>query len=89
MYELLNIEVKDGKQLVSARELHEYLGVGRDFTTWIKGRIAEYDFRENVDFTVVSIAPQNGGANNRGGQNKVDYAITIEMAKELCSLCKK
>jgi phage anti-repressor protein len=23
--------------LVSAKKLHEFLGVGRDFTTWIKG----------------------------------------------------
>ena len=85
MYELLNIEVKDGKQLVSARELHEYLGVGRDFTSWVKGRIEKYDFKENVDFTIVPLFPRNGGIKTgRGGDVKsVDYAITVEMAKEL------
>ncbi len=85
MYELLNIEVKDGKQLVSGRELHEFLEVGRDFTSWIKGRIDKYDFKENVDFTVVSLIHQNGGIKKgKGGDVKsVDYAITIEMAKEL------
>lgn len=82
MYELLNIEVKDGKQLVSARELHVFLGVGRDFTSWIKGRIEKYDFKENIDYTIVNLAHQNGGA-SWGGQNKIDYAITVEMAKEL------
>lgn len=71
---------KDG--LVSARELHEFLGVGRDFTTWIKGRIIKYDFNENIDFTVINLAHQNGGT-SWGGTNKSDYAMTIDMAKEL------
>ena len=96
MYELLNIEVKDGKQLVSARELHEYLGVRRDFTTWIKGRIAEYDFRENVDFTVIwndtktgDVVEYNGNSNSMVKLGyQCDYAITIEMAKELCMVEK-
>lgn len=40
MKELIKITTNaEGKQLVSARELHEFLEVGRDFTTWIKGRI--------------------------------------------------
>ena len=82
MFELLNIHIKDGRQLVSARELHEFLGVGRDFTTWIKGRIEKYDFKENVDFTIVNLAHQNGGT-SWGGNNKLDYALTVDMAKEL------
>ena len=80
--ELIKIKNDNGKQLVSGRELHEFLGVGRDFTTWIKGRISKYDFIENEDFTVLNIAPQNGGASH-GGQNKLDYIISIDMAKEL------
>ena len=80
--ELIKIKNDNGKQLVSGRELHEFLGVARDFTTWIKGRISKYDFIENEDFTVLNIAPQNGGASH-GGQNKLDYIISIDMAKEL------
>lgn len=83
MEELIKIKNENGKQLVSGRELHEFLEVGKDFTTWIKGRISKYKFIENEDFTVVSIAPQNRGANNRGGQNKTDYIIITDMAKEL------
>ena len=82
--ELIKITTnEEGKQLVSARELYLGLGVGRDFTTWIKGRINKYDFIENEDYTIINIAHQNGGA-TKGGQNKVDYIITIDMAKELC-----
>lgn len=39
--------------IVSARALHKALGVGRNFTTWIKGRIEEYGFKKGVDFEVV------------------------------------
>ena len=78
--ELIKIKNDNGKQLVSGRELHEFLGVGRDFTTWIKGRISKYEFAENEDFTVVESFHQNGG---KGGRPEKDYIITIDMAKEL------
>lgn len=73
---------RQGKQTVSGRDLHKYLEVGRDFTTWIKERIEKYQFEESVDFAVVSIAPQNRGT-KRGGHNKVDYILRLNMAKEL------
>ena len=78
--ELIKIIVKDNQQLVSARDLHEFLEVGRDFTTWIKGRISKYNFIENEDFTVVESFHQNGG---KGGRPEHDYIITIDMGKEL------
>ena len=80
MNELIKITEKDGQQLVSARELHEFLEVGRDFTTWIKARIEKYEFLENVDFTIIESFHQNGG---KGGRPEKDYVLTIEMAKEL------
>lgn len=69
-----------GNQIVSARLLHEKLGVGRDFTTWIKERINKYQFEENIDFVVISSFPQNGG---KGGRPKTDYILQLDMAKEL------
>lgn len=75
-------EDENGRRLVSARELHEFLEVGRDFTSWVKGRIEKYGFIENADYTVINLTPQNGGA-SWGGSNKVDYALTIDMSKEL------
>lgn len=88
--ELIKVFKKDNKEMASGRELHEYLGVGRRFTTWIQGRIDEYGFEENVDFTVVSLISQNGEIkNSKGGDRKsVDYLITLDMAKELCMLEK-
>ncbi|AWN47127.1 hypothetical protein DK419_13070 [Methylobacterium terrae] len=68
-------------QTADARDLHACLGVGRDFTTWIKKRIAQYGFVENVDYVIVEAAPPNGGAGNRGA--RTEYHLTLDTAKEL------
>ena len=68
-------------QTTDARGLHAFLKVGKDFSSWIKARIEQYSFAENVDFVVIDAAPQNGGAGNRGA--RVEYALTLGMAKEL------
>lgn len=69
-----------GEKLVDARELHEFLGVGKDFSTWIKDRIVKYDFVENEDYCRL---PENGELENTGFQSKIDYILTIDMAKEI------
>ena len=66
-------------ETVSARELHAFLEVGRDFTNWVKGRISEYDFVENQDFVVFA----QTGENPNGGRPSREYYITLDMAKEL------
>lgn len=66
-------------QTVNARDLHTYLGVGKKFTDWIKGRIDKYDFVADLDYTTVN--PNFG--NNSVGRPSVDYHISLGMAKEL------
>ncbi|MGJ8522277.1 hypothetical protein R84981_000962 [Carnimonas sp. R-84981] len=68
-------------QLCDARELHGFLGVGRDFTNWIKNRIKSYGFIEDLDFSPVL-------AKSSGGRNPIDYHITLDMAKELAMVEK-
>jgi len=63
---------------VSARKLHEFLNVKRDFTTWIKGRIKQYEFEENADY--LAIHQKRGIGSGRG---LTQYFITLDMAKEL------
>ena len=46
-------------QTVSAKELHAFLGVGRDFSNWIKGRILKYGFIENRDYIVFAKPGEN------------------------------
>lgn len=86
---LLPISENNGIQAVSGRYLHSFLQSKQDFSTWIKNRIKQYGFVENQDYQVFhqivknqSFAPQNYGA-KRGGSNKVEYALSIDMAKEL------
>ncbi len=65
---------------VDARELHAFLEVGKDFSTWLRDRVAQYDFVENQDF---AFFPQNGGKQTERGRPTKDYALTLDMAKEL------
>ena len=74
------------EQCVNARDLHSFLQVGRDFSNWMKDRIAEYGFVENNNFILIR---QNGRTNGRGGDRRsVDYFLTLEMAKELAMVEK-
>ena len=76
MSDLIKITTKDGRQLVSARELHEFLEIKTDFRKWFP-RMCEYGFEESIDYTPVKfVHPMNL-------QECTDYAISIDMAKEL------
>ena len=45
--EIIKIETtSDGRQAVSARELHKFLESKQEFAHWIKNRITKYDFME-------------------------------------------
>lgn len=67
-------------QTVNARDLHVFLQVNRDFSTWLRARIEQYRFVENSDFVC---SPIPGSKESRGGHNRLDYHLTIDMAKEL------
>jgi len=67
-------------QTVNARELHAFLEVGKDFSTWLKSRIDQYDFVKEVDF--VEVFPKTG-ENSAAGRPAKEYALTLGMAKEL------
>ena len=67
-------------ETVSARELHAFLEVGRDFSTWIKDRISKYEFVENTDYITL---PKTGELENKGLQGKIEYFVTLDMAKQL------
>ncbi|MDO1563505.1 antA/AntB antirepressor family protein [Neisseria sp. MVDL20-010259] len=47
------------QQTVNARELHAFLEVGKDFSTWIKERIEQYGFIENQDFVIFTEIGKN------------------------------
>ena len=79
MEELIKIEKRNDQQVVNARELHQFLENKRKFVDWIKQRIEQYEFVENQDFEVF----HNFVKNSNGGRPTIEYALTIDMAKEL------
>jgi len=66
-------------ETVSAKRLHELLGVGRYFSNWIKGRITQYGFEEGVDYILT-----NAKTGIRSNVREINYFVTLDMAKELC-----
>lgn len=79
--ELIKIETNNGKQAVSGRELHRFLEVGRDFTTWMKQMIG-YGFTKDTDYVVYT----ENGENLQGGRPSQDYILSLDMAKQICML---
>jgi len=61
-------------QTVNARDLHAFLEVKSEFRNWIKNRIDDFGFRQDVDFVAGKFLP---------GSEQVDYFLTLDMAKEL------
>lgn len=92
MKELIKIREQNGERAVNARELHNFLKVGRDFSTWIKERINQYKFVENQDYQILSYdykgnllnirLPKIGESVNQH-VSKTEYVLSIDMAKEL------
>ena len=78
--ELLPVRNENGQRAVNARDLHTFLESKQKFADWIKSRIEQYGFIENQDYQI--LASENYEA-SWGGGNKVEYALSLDMAKEL------
>lgn len=82
MQELIKVKTQGDTQVVSARQLHEELGVKTRFSQWAKQNFKH--FRENIDFSSVVTTTQQ---NQYGGTKELqDYALTIEMAKHIAMM---
>lgn len=81
--ELIGVTVKNDQQLVSARDLHKGLEIKKRFSAWVEQNFK--DFEENADFTTV---PQGTVVQSGNGTVRKydDYALTLDMAKQLCMM---
>lgn len=80
MNELIKVtQNENGEQLVSGRELHEFLEIKTQYSKWFD-RMCEYGFTENVDYVPISQKRLTAQGNET---TYTDYAINISMAKEL------
>ena len=79
--ELIKIIEREGRQLVSGRELHEFLEIKTKYKDWFP-RMVEYGFEEEIDFIKVA---QKRATNNLKNPvtTVIDHAISIDMAKEI------
>lgn len=68
------------QSLVNAQDLHDFLGVETKFRDWIKRRISDYGFMQDIDFCEIS------NLSNRGfwQTESKSYLLSLDMAKELC-----
>jgi len=81
MNELIKITQSENKQSVDARELHNFLESRQDFSTWIKSKVINNGhFTENTDYILLHNAMEQVG---HGGNNRIDYTLTIETAKKV------
>lgn len=82
-FELIRIQTNENEeQVVSGRELHEFLEVKTKYVDWIDRKIKKYGFIENRDFVLVS---QKWETNNpRNPYTEItDHIMKISMAKEV------
>ena len=82
MKELIKISEREGKQVVSAREL--YIGLGLDKSNWSRWAtqniVEDNFFKENEDWI--------GFVTMTNGNETKDYAITIDFAKHIAMMAR-
>ena len=84
--QLIKVTVKNDQQLVSARDLYKGLGIKRRFSAWWEQNSSEFEL--GVDYEgVLKSTPYNPLYSDKV-QEVQDYALTIDMAKQLCLLSR-
>lgn len=79
---MIKLELKeDGRILVSAIELHNFLEIKTRYDKWFLRLIEKYDFVENEDYIVVG---QKRPSNEiKGFTEYTEHFVTIDVAKEI------
>jgi anti-repressor protein len=62
---------------VSAREVHERLGISQRFTDWFKYQTERLSLNEGYDFITIL-------GESTGGRPSTDYILTLDTAKHIC-----
>ena len=77
MNEIIKVNYESDRPTVLARDLHQFLEIGSEFSHWFK--MCEYGFSEGTDFSPFL-------TESSGGRPAQDAQLTIDMAKEICML---
>lgn len=81
MNELIRVDFEN--QTVSARELHQVLGISKRFSAWFETN--SQGFIEGEDYTSV---PTSTVVNNGAIRELDDYQCTVDMAKHICLMSR-
>lgn len=82
MNELIKINYETEQPTVSARDLHEQLNIGTQYTKWFE-RMTEYGFAETMDYKAISQKRLTAQGNET---TYIDHQISIDMAKQICMI---
>lgn len=85
MNELIKVNYETDQPTVSARELHEGLGIKTAFKDWFP-RMAEYGFTEEKDFNVLKSERVQIEGTRTVKREIIDYQISVDMAKQICMI---
>lgn len=80
MSNLIKIQTNDNlEQVVSARELHEKLGISKRFSAWWEDQASRLELREGESYRTHRYT-------NANNQSFDDYLVPIDIAKHLCMI---
>ena len=83
MNQLITItQNENNDQVVSGRELHEFLGVKDHYTDWFKD-MCKYGFTEIIDFITLNELSEKTEGSRLVKRNIINHAIKLDMAKEI------
>jgi anti-repressor protein len=78
MSNIIKIQTTDNmEQVVSARELHEKLGISKRFSAWWEDQVSRLELKEGETYRTC-------GYTNANNQTFPDYLIPIDIAKHIC-----
>ena len=84
MENLIKVSVNESnEQIVSGRELYEFLEVKTRYNDWIERKIKKYEFIENIDFITITQKRVTVQGNEI---NYNEHILKLSMAKELAML---
>lgn len=84
MEDLIKVSVNESnEQIVSGRELYEFLEVKTQYTKWFERKVEKYGFIENIDFLTISQKRLTVQGNETTYN---EHILKLSMAKELAML---
>lgn len=84
MKDLIKVSVNESnEQIVSGRELYEFLEVKTQYTKWFERKVEKYGFIENIDFITISQKRLTAQGNETTYN---EHILKLSMAKELAML---